>query len=425
MHLEVEKIGGCAHYQRHCLLQAPCCEKSYSCRRCHDDDTTSLCDNLNRHTVRRITCCTCGLKQLIGEDCLRCGQRFGLYFCGICRLYDDNIKKEQYHCIGCGSCRLGGRHKFKHCDRCGACYSKKNFKSHGCVEAALDRNCPVCLENLKASTVELYAPRCGHILHKACHTNLLRRTMKCPICSRSYLSFSNKIEQRIEEYPLPPSYAQYRVKVMCQSCHRESETQFHPLGHKCTHCLSYNTTQLEEPISVEKVNQARASAQGQSSNPTTATTSMSPLLLAQQRARQKEGEALIAQEAAHRAAREVELAHAKLRELEMIESSLSMPNDDTPASNNEDVEEQPQQHVQNGSCEGENNSEHRKLVCVSNIEVSSENSLGLSSISKEYNDDEADADDDEADDDEADDADVVNGGDEIVESGHNNEESKV
>ena len=40
----------------------------------------------------------------VKKDCEKCEVVFGNYFCGICRLFDDNDKK-QFHCDKCGICR--------------------------------------------------------------------------------------------------------------------------------------------------------------------------------------------------------------------------------------------------------------------------------------------------------------------------------
>lgn len=42
------------------------------------------------------------------------------YTCLICNLFDDE-DKDQYHCEGCGICRIGGRNNFFHCEVCNMC----------------------------------------------------------------------------------------------------------------------------------------------------------------------------------------------------------------------------------------------------------------------------------------------------------------
>ena len=50
------------------------------------------------------------------------------YFCSICVLFDK--EKGQYHCKGCGLCRLGGEDKFFHCDKCEMCLPVSLQPSH-------------------------------------------------------------------------------------------------------------------------------------------------------------------------------------------------------------------------------------------------------------------------------------------------------
>lgn len=45
---------------------------------------------------------------------------FVQYTCLICNLFDDE-DKDQYHCNGCGICRIGGRNNFFHCEVCNMC----------------------------------------------------------------------------------------------------------------------------------------------------------------------------------------------------------------------------------------------------------------------------------------------------------------
>lgn len=42
------------------------------------------------------------------------------YTCLVCNLFDDE-DKDQYHCDGCGICRIGGRTNFFHCEVCNMC----------------------------------------------------------------------------------------------------------------------------------------------------------------------------------------------------------------------------------------------------------------------------------------------------------------
>lgn len=42
------------------------------------------------------------------------------YTCLVCNLFDDE-DRNQYHCEGCGICRVGGRGRFFHCKVCNMC----------------------------------------------------------------------------------------------------------------------------------------------------------------------------------------------------------------------------------------------------------------------------------------------------------------
>ncbi|XP_072080566.1 E3 ubiquitin-protein ligase RZFP34 isoform X5 [Arachis hypogaea] len=55
----------------------------------------------------------------VQQNCINCGVCMGKYFCGICKLFDDDVSKKQYHCGGCGICRTGGSENCFHRDKCG------------------------------------------------------------------------------------------------------------------------------------------------------------------------------------------------------------------------------------------------------------------------------------------------------------------
>ena len=105
-------IYGCNHYMRACSIIAPCCDKIFHCRICHDEEMDS--DNysydkqhtIDIKTVEKIVCNNCNKIQDIHQFCKDCGICFGLYYCYKCRLYDD-VDKFQYPCNECGLCRIG------------------------------------------------------------------------------------------------------------------------------------------------------------------------------------------------------------------------------------------------------------------------------------------------------------------------------
>ncbi|KAF7119995.1 hypothetical protein RHSIM_Rhsim13G0016300 [Rhododendron simsii] len=115
---------GCEHYKRRCKLRAPCCGQIFSCRHCHNAATSALSNPKDRHElvrrdVSQVICAVCNTEQQVAHVCSKCGVKMGAYFCEICRFYDDDTTKEQFHCDDCGICRVGGRERFFHCKKCG------------------------------------------------------------------------------------------------------------------------------------------------------------------------------------------------------------------------------------------------------------------------------------------------------------------
>lgn len=116
---------GCAHYRRRCRIRAPCCNEIFDCRHCHNEAKNSIgIDTMRRHEIPRhevqqVICSLCGTEQEVRQICINCGVCMGKYFCEVCKLFDDDVSKQQYHCHGCGICRIGGRENFFHCSKCG------------------------------------------------------------------------------------------------------------------------------------------------------------------------------------------------------------------------------------------------------------------------------------------------------------------
>ena len=58
----------------------------------------------------------------------------------------ENVWQGQFHCLGCGICRVGFRENYFHCDTCVACLPLSLKGAHKCIKESLRVNCPVCLE---------------------------------------------------------------------------------------------------------------------------------------------------------------------------------------------------------------------------------------------------------------------------------------
>lgn len=95
---------GCEHYLRNVKLQCSTCNRWYTCRFCHDavEDHT-----LVRKETKNMLCMLCGTAQRAAESCSHCGETAARYYCGICKLWDDDPERSIYHCDDCGICRVG------------------------------------------------------------------------------------------------------------------------------------------------------------------------------------------------------------------------------------------------------------------------------------------------------------------------------
>lgn len=146
-------------------MLAPCCDRYFSCRLCHDAHTADDGDahKMDRFAVTQVMCNWCAHEQAPAAACEGCGATFGAYFCAVCNLFDNDLTKDQFHCDKCGICRVGGRENFFHCETCGACYSNELRGNHVCVPNAMSRNCPVCFDFLFDS---LEAPQASANMHR-------------------------------------------------------------------------------------------------------------------------------------------------------------------------------------------------------------------------------------------------------------------
>ena len=146
-------MHGCAHYEQKCRLFAPCCNKWYTCRLCHDAASDHEVD---RYTYATMCCMLCQKVQPVGQTCMNCQASMARYYCSVCHLFEDSTSpvRSIYHCDACGICRVGkGIEKdFFHCPRCDICMALNLRDRHKCVENSLRANCPVCLQYMFTST---------------------------------------------------------------------------------------------------------------------------------------------------------------------------------------------------------------------------------------------------------------------------------
>ncbi|KAK6940925.1 RCHY1, zinc-ribbon [Dillenia turbinata] len=277
---------GCEHYRRRCKIRAPCCNQIFSCRHCHNEATSLLRDakerhELVRHDVRHVICAVCNTEQEVAQACSNCGVTMGEYFCGVCKFYDDDTTKQQFHCDDCGICRLV-LDKFltsiyelgdvktsstagnvfsiffsvvNSCKSTGSCYSVDLLDNHLCVENSMKNCCPICYEYLFDSVKVTTIMKCGHTMHRDCYAEMANQNQyRCPICSKSVINMSRtwqRLDDEIAGAIMPEEY-RYEVSILCNDCNDTSRVPFHIFGHKCSHCRSYNTRVTERPNQAEQ-----------------------------------------------------------------------------------------------------------------------------------------------------------------------------
>ncbi|KAL0278919.1 UNVERIFIED_CONTAM: hypothetical protein PYX00_000595 [Menopon gallinae] len=248
---------GCSHYKRRAKFVTPCCDNVYYCRFCHDENENH---KLNRKEVTTLLCTSCNNRQKVQEQCEVCNTRFGKYACLTCKLFDDEDKK-QFHCDGCGICRIGGRENFFHCKICNLCLPMDIRGTHKCIENASRSDCPICLEDIHTSRISSHIPNCGHLLHRPCFEELLKSGhFACPTCQTSLVNMSelwNTLDNEVQMTPIPPEYSNLIVNILCRDCHEKSTVKFHFVGLKCSSCGSYNTCRTDDPPQQQPVTTER------------------------------------------------------------------------------------------------------------------------------------------------------------------------
>ncbi|KAL1541564.1 zinc finger protein BRUTUS-like [Salvia divinorum] len=245
----VDPLGetfGCKHYKRNCKLLAPCCNKLYTCIRCHDKQTDHSAD---RKAITEMMCMKCMVIQPIGQKCMSqsCnGFSMGSYYCRICKLFDD--ERQIYRCPYCDVCRVGmglGVDYF-HCMKCNACMAKA-LSIHICREKCLEDNCPICHECMFTSYTALRVLPCGHAMHSSCFQNYICSDYICPICSKSLGDMQvcfGMLDSMLAEAKIPEEYSGRTQVILCNDCEHRGTASFHWLHHKCSCCGSYNTKML-------------------------------------------------------------------------------------------------------------------------------------------------------------------------------------
>ncbi|KAJ3070922.1 hypothetical protein HDU98_006058 [Podochytrium sp. JEL0797] len=258
-------IIGCKHYQRSCKLQAHCCGKWYPCRFCHDEVSDH---NIIRNLTVTMMCMYCKTVQPSGQTCINqeCRKDVSRYYCKECKLWDNDPRKNIYHCHDCGICRIGkglGQDYF-HCKKCNVCMAISLKGKHKCIERNLESDCPICGEYMFTSTTTVIFMPCGHCIHYKCHQEYIQTSYQCPTCFKSLANMTEyfkRIDAMLSQHQMPAEYANSYSYVYCNDCEKKCHAKFHFLYHKCVCCKGYNTKilqtmEVKEGVTLESLNEA-------------------------------------------------------------------------------------------------------------------------------------------------------------------------
>lgn len=246
---------GCKHYERGAHIIAPCCDKEYACRFCHNDEEMH---EIDRRAIKEMICMSCNLRQPISNICINnmCGKTMARYYCDVCKFLDDSSTKDIFHCDKCGICRVKKPGvEYYHCDTCNMCLDLNQLNNHKCIERVLESNCPVCSENMHSSVEPCSRLRCGHFIHTNCLNDYMNNSNKhsCPTCNRTILdeqhmkSMSRQIDAYIRNNPTPHMYRHWKTEILCNDCLVKDTVSFQITQyHKCNKCKHYNTTVVGE-----------------------------------------------------------------------------------------------------------------------------------------------------------------------------------
>ncbi len=226
---------------RNCLLEAPCCEKLFPCRFCHDE---SQDHKIDRYVIENIACISCREVQPVAKECRKCNQEMAHYFCKKCNFFDNDTTKDIFHCDKCNICRIGKSTDYIHCDKCNACWHISLENNHKCIENSLDSNCPICNEYLFFSVTPVMLAVCGHPIHVECYEKYIKVNYTCPICSKSLCDMSSnisRVDEFMENSQMPEEFQHMKSNIICCDCEEHCTVPFHFSYHKCINCGSYNT----------------------------------------------------------------------------------------------------------------------------------------------------------------------------------------
>ena len=249
-------MSKCEHYDCSVDIQCFSCKEYFNCRVCHDfqkdeeEKDPSRRHILDRYMVEAVRCRNCETTQPPEQYCINCGICFGNFFCKICRLYENNLGKNIYHCDGCKICRRGPKEDTFHCNTCEACLNIGSKNTHKCTIGSIKINCPICQEFLFYSRSEITPMKCGHYIHISCLNEMVNNQhYTCPLCLKYIIadirSLTEALDNHVAATIMPEEFKSRKVDILCHECGTKGQTLFNISGLKCESCGVYNTSRYQ------------------------------------------------------------------------------------------------------------------------------------------------------------------------------------
>ena len=235
---------GCKHYKRGCLILAKCCNQFVPCRLCHNE---KLDHEINRFETEKMKCKFCDKVQNVSDKCIECNEIMGIYYCGICKLWSNDVDKKIFHCDECGICRVGNKDDYFHCKKCNICICSSAKETHVCIEDTMHKNCPICQLDLFNSVENVQLLKCGHSIHTSCFKEYISsNNYQCPLCKISLFDMKShweNIDSFLENQKMPDEFNNTISYNYCNDCKKKSYCKYHFIYNKCKYCNGYNTNQ--------------------------------------------------------------------------------------------------------------------------------------------------------------------------------------
>ncbi|KVI00181.1 Rubredoxin-type fold [Cynara cardunculus var. scolymus] len=228
---------GCTHYRRRCKIKAPCCDEVFDCRHCHNEIKNSLeidpihRHDVPRHDVKKVVFVSYVLYVTLNKMFNKIVSAVG-YVWGITSVKHANSTTMMFRRISTIVINVAYVEQVAR---------RISFIATNVVNNKM-KNLYIDVATRKRSKIHtcVWKGQCTMIV-------LFVLRYSCPICSKSICDLSDmwrKLDNEVEATPMPETYKNKMVWILCNDCEKISRVKFHIVGQKCTQCKSYNTRQI-------------------------------------------------------------------------------------------------------------------------------------------------------------------------------------